>query len=90
MTREEAIERLVDLRVQFQVSMFTREAIDMAIEALQAEPVRHGEWEDEIMDMFNNGEQFGSCFRCSECGYDTLSKYNYCPNCGADMRGAVQ
>ena len=39
MTREEAIERLVDLRVQFQVGIFTREAIDMAIKALQADAV---------------------------------------------------
>lgn len=25
--------------------------------------------------------------RCSECGQVDYSKPNYCPNCGADMRG---
>jgi len=29
-------------------------------------------------------------FRCSECGahFDVSEALNYCPNCGADMRGA--
>ena len=35
MKRGEAVERLVELRAQFQVGIFTREAIDMAIKALQ-------------------------------------------------------
>ena len=25
--------------------------------------------------------------RCSECGEDIIGEHNYCPNCGADMRG---
>ena len=25
--------------------------------------------------------------RCSECGEPTNEYHNYCPNCGADMRG---
>lgn len=24
---------------------------------------------------------------CSECGQDSVEYTNYCPNCGADMRG---
>ena len=24
---------------------------------------------------------------CSECGYMSIFKYNFCPVCGADMRG---
>jgi hypothetical protein len=23
---------------------------------------------------------------CSLCGYDSIASFNYCPNCGADMR----
>ncbi len=23
---------------------------------------------------------------CSECGFTTTKQYNFCPNCGADMR----
>lgn len=27
------------------------------------------------------------CYSCSECGYDIeKTKFNYCPNCGVDMR----
>lgn len=48
MNREEAIERLVDLRVQFQVGIFTREAIDTAIEALSAEAVSREFYEDAV------------------------------------------
>ena len=27
------------------------------------------------------------CYQCSECGYDSLGHGNYCPNCGAYMKG---
>ena len=26
-------------------------------------------------------------FQCSECGEKYVYQHNYCPNCGADMRG---
>lgn len=43
----------------------------------------HGEW--ETID-YDDGEYE---FRCSSCQsqYDMPSKTNFCPNCGADMRG---
>ena len=47
--------------------------------AEDVKPVARGKW-----IHFSRGDQ------CSECGYDT-GKYeegrNFCPNCGADMRG---
>lgn len=39
------------------------------------DPVKHGRW------VLENG-----CVRCSECGEPNM-EWNYCPNCGADMRG---
>ena len=50
--------------------------------AEDVEPVKHGEW---IYDHWCE-------FKCSECGQFSDSKpykgkENYCPNCGADMRG---
>ena len=52
-----------------------------------AVPVRHGRWEKQ-----------SGLYSCSECGmtcpYDVQAdaiEYwacNYCPNCGADMRGS--
>lgn len=55
------------------------------IEQLQTADVREnvkGEWHD-------NKDKPYACpfFSCSVCGYDTYDIYDYCPNCGADMRG---
>ena len=27
------------------------------------------------------------CVYCDKCGFETVLEYNFCPNCGADMRG---
>ena len=29
------------------------------------------------------------CYRCSECSTTWDADTNYCPNCGADMRGSL-
>jgi len=46
------------------------------------DPVRHGRWEIP--------EGHGEARVCSECGMichaDRALFYNYCPNCGADVR----
>ena len=39
---------------------------------------KQGEWKFLSID----------CSRCSECGYLGKAEYNYCPNCGARMKGA--
>ena len=46
-------------------------------------PVRHGRWIPTEAPFMNE------CEDCSVCGYRTVwgHRYNYCPNCGADMRG---
>ena len=85
MTREEAIERLEFLKGVYSVDMET--ALGMAIEALSAE--RTGEWIDK-----------GEYAECSMCGahsgtqFDGVEpiplKTNYCPNCGARMKGGVE
>lgn len=66
------------------------EAFDMAIEALQAEPVKHGKWTITDTDDGEGGE--APHLICSECKHEPLawsSKrfFNYCPNCGAKMDG---
>lgn len=51
---------------------------------VDAVPVVHGEWEYQWFDSV-----------CSNCGYinkaDSVTRirddHNFCPNCGADMRG---
>ena len=42
------------------------------------EPKR-GEWVDD---------DFVGQYRCSECDYYAIDEYDYCPNCGARMKGA--
>jgi len=57
---------------------------EAAEHTIDAEPVRHGKWvfnpSDAIEAMFTNP-------KCSECGFESADGGNYCPNCGADMRG---
>lgn len=59
---------------------FAREWVDKQ-PTVDAVPVRHGHYVGEA-----------DVWKCSECGCvfeDEYEKptYNYCPNCGADMRG---
>ena len=53
------------------------------IHTIEAEPVRHGRWE-------TNSDRPDSliCSIC-KCGFDMWKHdpHNYCPNCGAYMRG---
>ena len=77
MKREDAIKLLIPMRV---VDGERSVAIDMAIEALKERP--HGEW-----IYHKEWECDGECaFECSKCGMGTDVDYNFCPNCGADMR----
>lgn len=47
---------------------------------VDAVPVRHGKWVDD-----SNGIE-GAWNYCSVCGEQAIDLYDYCPNCGADMR----
>ena len=82
MTREEAIKILKAIRVYEcypkSASEETKEAIDMAIDALSADPVQ-GEWFYRWND-----------FECSACGAFEKNRSNFCPNCGARMDGGEE
>lgn len=87
MTREEAIK---DIRDNIK-PIVGGKSLDMAIEALEW---KHGEWLETSESI--GWEEVG-CAECSVCGKtlvlgdytmdDIKFNYNYCPNCGADMRG---
>ena len=93
MTREEAIYVLKEISTTLKSwSGFTEypQAIDMAIETLQAEPVKHGEWECSQNKQYCIRADFKALV-CSICGcnipnVEQIPK-NYCPNCGAKMKG---
>lgn len=40
----------------------------------------HGEW------INTRPPEMSDNIICSLCGYDSIASFNYCPNCGADMR----
>ena len=47
-------------------------------------------WWVKVGQSFLNPGNFRN-YSCSECGYDIEKvKLNYCPNCGADMRGGAE
>ena len=55
-----------------------------------AAPVRHGRWIVTVYTTVSKrkGIISNKKFACSECAYSNGRKQsNYCPNCGADMRG---
>ena len=46
-------------------------------EEIQRLMPKRGEWVDD---------EFVGQYRCSECDYYAIDEYDFCPNCGADMR----
>jgi hypothetical protein len=80
MTRAEAIKVLN----MVEAHGIADEAKRVAIEALKDRP--QGEW---IADVERWGDFMTTvdAYKCSECGEFDPCKDNFCPNCGADMRG---
>ena len=83
---------------------FAVDCILKSIPAADVAPVRHGRWLDRPKNQglkdeeigtvgMVDGEPWSSCY-CSECGEWLVAsdeyavKGNYCPNCGAYMRGS--
>ena len=75
-----------------------RESLDAGISALEQQT---GEWirTETIHKCYARDDTYTTwAYNCSVCGARPLAKYasdladdelsNYCPNCGADMRGA--
>ena len=71
-----------------QVTVFCENADEKTIEELKTELERvitelrpRGEW------IFDKENSFTfDMFKCSICGYFGHTHFNFCPNCGADMR----
>ena len=87
MTREEVIEYLENIKY---INAYHRcregIAIDKAIEEIQKPEKKKGHWKD-----FDCGNSY-ECTYCGEIwtlndGTPEENNMNYCPKCGADMRG---
>lgn len=63
------------------------ESIVSKIPSSDVAPVVHGKW----VSCFEDWRKQIEGDKCSECGFEhygtNIRDYNYCPNCGADMRG---
>lgn len=58
--------------------------IPLNVDAVNAQPTiepRRGKW------IYNQLRGTTRIWRCSECGWNDLAQFNFCPHCGADMRG---
>lgn len=69
------------------MQVFPREVVERIIFDCPSADVReniHGDW---IKTIGESGVL--SALRCNKCGFedDSYSHFNFCPNCGADMRG---
>ena len=83
----DALERNLDSVMTDTASRYHRAAqrVVSVVPAADVAPVRHGRWKKSYADH----EAFGvrPFYRyCSECHEATVYPYNFCPNCGADMR----
>ena len=94
MIRSEAIGHLKNIAIYSVQDGYTdeaRQALDMAIKALEEPERKKGKWITEVKHYKDESQDFyyeHTC--CSICGtkkrigwYDA----KYCPRCGADMRG---
>ena len=92
MTREEAIELIHDIQTDAVYSILPeeKEALDMAVSALSE---NKGEWIEVVTERFPNGEKRMWHYDCSVCSTGeppcpiNKEHWDFCPNCGADMRG---
>lgn len=60
------------------------EVAEKVVKALKDKP--QGEWEK----LLPNTYCCTNCGRCVATSEKEIKKYNFCPNCGADMRGGTE
>lgn len=83
-SRQAAISRAVT------IPMFGRAIRVVGVSELESLPSvqperKTGHWEIYIISMLD-----GEGCRCSECGSEGVSYWDFCPHCGADMRGEAE
>lgn len=84
MTKEESIAILDGFKHNPLFNQQHFEALDMAISALSEN--KCGKWKRTYLNHVAMGER-PSILYCSVCCQCIAYPTNFCPNCGADMRG---
>lgn len=59
------------------------ETLIESVPAADVRPVVRGRWRWVGQDQWND------CYECSQCGKMNTDNSNFCPNCGADMKGEI-
>ena len=92
-SKEEAIKRLKEARFTVQPYLYMNEAFDVAIESL-SQPERPPQTERPKGRWIGEGSYTVTAHvcRCTNCNREiTVDDFDdYCPNCGADMRGVEE
>ena len=79
--RQTAITAIFDLCDEVDTDNPHVDAIEDVLENLpSAQPRKKGKWIDKSDDID------GAWNYCSVCGEQAIDLYDFCPNCGADMR----
>lgn len=85
--RREAINKLVQCFNESDMPPYWHKGLDVGIGIISGLPsadVREnvrGKW------IINDSDEAEAFYHCSECEGDSFKMWNYCPWCGADMRG---
>ena len=65
------------------IPVITKQEIE-EMPVIDAVPVRHGKWSRHTLGS-TSGYGTTVMHQCSECESMTISRFRYCPNCGAKM-----
>lgn len=99
MTYKGAIKQLYEMRDNIWMPEFFKPYFDKIIETPTADVRENvkGRWVEVVdrTEMYDKEgvKTWGMLFQCNQCGFvlnaveGHTGQYNYCPNCGADMRG---
>lgn len=92
--RSDAIEAYADIYwIDDRLNLAFREELDKIDEKIRNIPTveiadrPRGEWKDTGKDPDHSHPLTAIWYRCSECGHGTNAKTNFCPDCGAEMKG---
>lgn len=53
---------------------------------IEAVPVVYGTWVEDLVPCGYVQKRSRTVKKCSKCEWTNACRYNFCPNCGADMR----
>lgn len=81
------IERAEAIKALYKYSFVSKDVIEREIKAIPSADRPQGKWKDRTYGGRILHPWWESC-ECSQCEEWGSGAWNYCPNCGARMKGA--